>query len=160
MEFRQFVQRNCWCDFPHLILNGISRDRNWCFLQNRPLQYGIPSIYLTKLLMRFFTFDIEWDFPEQKLVSSSKSSSSISSSSLKVVSSSKGLPKIGAIELFGLSIGTIFNDWIFFIFFQKSHEIFAWGFSSYRLGLSVEPRHEDGVFSAGLLRPRHEVFPD
>ena len=63
-------------------------------------------------------------FPELKLVSSSKSSSSISSSSmssssLKVVSSSKGLPKIGAIELFGLSIGTIFNDWIFLYFLPK-----------------------------------------
>ena len=152
MEFRQFVQRNCWCDFPHLILNGISRDRNWCFLQNRPLQYGIPSICLTKLLMRFFTFDIEWDFPEQKLVSSSKSSSSISSSSmssssLKVVSSSKV-----SWYPFKSSIGSIFSDWIFFIFFQKSHEIFAWGFSSYRLGLSVEPRHEVAFFQ--------QDFPD
>ena len=32
---------------------------------------GISSICLTKLLTRFFTFDIEWDWclPEQKLVS-------------------------------------------------------------------------------------------
>ena len=63
-------------------------------------------------IVHVFTFDIEWDWclPEQKLVFSSKSSSSISSFSMS--SSSKGLPKIGAIELFGLSIVTIFNDWI------------------------------------------------
>ena len=71
-------------------------------------------------IVHVFTFDIEWDWclPEQKLVSSSKSSSSISFSSMSFSSmsswvsssSSKGLPKLGAIELFGLSIGTIFND--------------------------------------------------
>ena len=113
---------------------GFTRNRNWCLLQNRPLQYRL-------LQYRFLQYRPQVKYPV-----------GIDMKSLKVVSSSKGVPKS--------SIGLIFSDWIFFIFFQKSHEIFAWGFSSYRLGLSVEPRHEDGVFSAGLRRPRHEVFPD
>ena len=144
--------------------------------------------------MRFFTFDIEWDFPGQKLVfsskssssiwnsvnlfneivnaifyvwywmgfspelklvSSSKSSSSISSSSLKVVSSSKGLPKIGAIEFFGLSIGTIFNDWIFLYFLPKV----AWDFRMRSLFLSFRFVSRAVPWSVSGLRNKYnDVF--
>ena len=62
--------------------------------------------------MQFFTFDIEWDFPGTEI-----------GVFFKIVLFNivffnvvffffQRVTKIGAIELFGLSIVTIFNDWI------------------------------------------------
>ena len=112
---------------------GFSRNRNWCLLQNRPLQYGISSICLTKLLMRFFTFDIEWDFPGTeigvffKIVLFNIVFFNVAHKSLKVVSSSKV-----SWYPFKSSIGSIFSDWIFLYFLPKV----AWDFRMRFLFLS------------------------
>ena len=60
-----------WTREPQLLENWVGRAggdiTGWVRLVEigfgKTFQYGISPICLTKLLMRFFTFDIEWDFP-------------------------------------------------------------------------------------------------
>ena len=99
------------------------------------VKYGISSICLTKLLMRFFTFDIEWDFPGTEIgvffkivlfnivffnvVHKSNIQLELTWNLWELFLSSKV-----SWYPFKNSIGSIFSDWIFLYFLPKV----AWGF--------------------------------
>ena len=114
-------------------LGGEPESVEWIYSWWNLVKCRVSSLYLTKLFTFSRSISNGMFVPEQKLVSSPKSSSSISFSSTSSSSSSSGI-LVTLLKSIGLSIVTMFSDWLI-----------AWDFSSFRLGLLVVPRH--GVFA-------------